>query len=280
MQVPTPPNGPPAGSSATGSTASSGSLRRLVDLVARLRAPDGCPWDREQSLEDLRAYLLEEAHEAAAAIDTGDREELAVELGDLAFLTAFVARLAEEEGAFTIEEVLDRAAEKIVHRHPHVFGEARLESAEEVRRAWEERKAEQKGEGDSLLAGVPSSLPALVAAYRLSQKAAGVGFDWSDAGQVLDKIEEEVSELREALKGPPRDTKVAEEIGDLLFAVANLSRKLGRDPEAALAATNRKFRDRFAYIESQLAERGRSLKEATLEEMEALWQQAKDESPG
>jgi MazG family protein len=251
------------------------SLRSLVDLVARLRAPEGCPWDREQSLSDLRAYLLEEAHETAAAIDGGDWDELAAELGDLVYLTAFVARLAEEAGAFTIEQVLEAATRKIIHRHPHVFGGERLADADVVRRAWEERKAEQKPAGDSLLAGVPSSLPALIAAYRLTQKAAGVGFDWDDAEGPLAKLEEEIGELREAIRTGRPSTEITSEIGDLLFSAANLSRKLKRDPEAALARTNLEFRRRFGFIERRLAQLGRSLNDASLEEMETLWEEAK-----
>jgi nucleoside triphosphate diphosphatase len=279
MQVPTPPEKTPPDGGETTEAGPTDGLRRLVDLVARLRAPDGCPWDREQGLTDLRAYLLEEAHEAAAAIDTGDWDELAAELGDLVFLAAFVTCVAEEAGAFTVEQVVERAARKIIDRHPHVFGGEKLEDADAVRRAWEERKAEQKKPDDSLLAGVPASLPALVGAYRLTQKAAGVGFDWDDAGGVLDKVEEEIGELRAAL-GESRESgrasaEAGEELGDLLFTVANLCRKLKRDPEATLAAANLKFRRRFARMERGLTEAGRSLTEASLEEMEALWQAAK-----
>lgn len=279
MQVPTPPEKTPPGAGETVEAGQVDGLRRLVDLVARLRAPDGCPWDREQGLADLRAYLIEEAHEAAAAIDTGNWEELAGELGDLVFLAAFVTCVAEEAGAFTIEQVVERAARKIIDRHPHVFGGEKLEDADAVRRAWEERKAVEKRPDDSLLAGVPASLPALVGAYRLTQKAAGVGFDWDDAGGVLDKIEEEIGELRAALRDGREsghgNAEVEEELGDLLFTVANLSRKLKRDPEATLAAANLKFRRRFARVEQGLAAAGRSLTEATLEEMEALWKAAK-----
>ena len=254
-------------------------MRRLIDLVARLRAPDGCPWDREQGAADLRAYLLEEAHEAAAAIDTGDWGELAGELGDLLFQIAFLVRLAEERGAFDLEKVVAGIEAKMVARHPHVFGGETLADARAVREAWERRKLREPGR-ESLLAGVPPSLPALLAAYRLTQKAAGVGFDWPEAQAVLDKVDEEVAELREALAdGKREDTreKVTEEIGDLLFTVANLSRKLDVDPEAALAAANRKFRRRFEQIERRLAEQGRTADEASLAEMDALWDEAKRE---
>ncbi len=254
-------------------------MRRLIDLVARLRAPDGCPWDREQGAADLRAYLLEEAHEAAAAIDTGDWGELAGELGDLLFQIAFLVRLAEERGAFDLEKVVAGIEAKMVARHPHVFGGETLADARAVREAWERRKLREPGR-ESLLAGVPPSLPALLAAYRLTQKAAGVGFDWPEAQAVLAKVDEEVAELREALAEGKREDareKVTEEIGDLLFTVANLARKLDVDPEAALAGANRKFRRRFEQIERRLAEQGRTADEASLEEMDALWDEAKRE---
>lgn len=251
-------------------------LQKLLDLVARLRAPDGCPWDREQRLADLRAYLLEEAHEAAGAIDSGDWGELAEELGDLLFQIAFIGRLAEEAGAFSLSQVIDRVHHKMVTRHPHVFGDEVLADSQAVRQAWERRKLREEPGRASLLAGVPASLPALLAAYRLTQKAAGVGFDWPDAGAVLAKVDEETAELREALGSGDREA-MREEVGDLLFTLANLARKLDVDPEAALAGTNRKFRHRFEQVEKGLAARGKSTAEATLDEMDALWEAAKGE---
>jgi ATP diphosphatase len=253
-------------------------LQKLVDLVARLRAPDGCPWDREQNLDSVRAYLLEEAHEAAAAIDGGDWEELAGELGDLLFQAAFIGRLAEEAGAFRLADVIDGVHDKMVARHPHVFGDEALADAEAVRQAWERRKLQKEDRRGSLLAGVSGSLPALLAAYRLTQKAAGVGFDWPDATAVLAKVEEETSELREALETQDRDA-LREELGDLLFTLANLARKLDLDPESALAGTNLKFRRRFAAVEAGLAARGKTPAEATLEEMDELWEKAKALAP-
>jgi len=251
--------------------------------VARLRAPDGCPWDREQGLPDVRAYLLEEAHEVAGAIDSGDWDELAEELGDLAFQVAFIARLAEEAGAFRLADVIDFVHRKMVERHPHVFqvdeGAETLADAESVRQAWERRKLRQNPGKTSLLQGVQASLPALLAAYRLTQKAAGVGFDWPDAAAVLAKVDEETAELKAALAGPEEAAGKAaarEELGDLLFTLANLARKLDLDPEAALAAANLKFRRRFEAVESGLAERGKSPAEATLEEMDELWEKAKE----
>ncbi len=280
------PGDPPAAPSPTPPD-----LQKLVDLVARLRAPDGCPWDREQSLPDLRAYLLEEAHEVAGAIDSGDWADLAEELGDLAFQVAFIGRLAEEAGAFSLSEAIDGVHRKMVERHPHVFavdtgdtGGETLADAEAVRQAWERRKVRQNAgkKSGSLLQGVQASLPALLAAYRLTQKAAGVGFDWPDAAAVLAKVDEETAELKEALAvstspdaKPVDKDAVREELGDLLFTLANLARKLDLDPEAALAAANLKFRRRFEAVEAGLAESGKSPAEATLAEMDELWEQAK-----
>ncbi len=252
-------------------------LQKLLDLVARLRAPDGCPWDREQSLSTVRAYLLEEAHEVAGAIDGGAWDEIAEELGDLLFQAAFIGRLAEEAGTFSLSQVVDGVYQKMVARHPHVFGDAVLADADAVRQAWERRKLQEEPRRTSLLAGVPPSLPALLAAYRLTQKAAGVGFDWPDESGVVDKLDEEVAELRQALAAGRQD-EVREEIGDLLFTLANLARKLDVDPEAALAGTNRKFRTRFAKIEEGLAAQGKTAAEATLAEMDVLWEAAKGEA--
>lgn len=260
-------------------------LARLTSLVARLRAPDGCPWDREQKLPDLRAYLLEEAHEVAAAIDSGDRAALAGELGDLLFQVAFLARLAEEAGDFALADPLAAVEAKMIARHPHVFGGETLADAKAVREAWERRKvragaAKQEGERKSLLDGATAaSLPQLVAAYRLTQKAAGVGFDWKEASEVLAKLDEEIGELRAELDVPEgaaadRD-RLRDEVGDLLFTVANLARHLEIDPEGALAGANLKFRRRFEAVERSFAANGRTLADATLEEMEAAWQEAK-----
>lgn len=253
-------------------------LSPLLSLVARLRAPGGCPWDREQGLTEIRAYLLEEAHEAAAAIDSGDWRALAGELGDLLFQIAFVGELAREAGAFTLGEAIEGVHRKMVARHPHVFGGEELADAAAVHEAWERRKLAEEPQRRSLLAGVPGSLPSLVSAYRMTQKAAGVGFDWPRAEAVLEKVDEELGELREALgtDGDRGDREaLGEEIGDLLFTLVNLARKLEVDPEAALAQTNLKFRRRFAFVEGALSERGSSVAEASLEEMEALWGEAK-----
>jgi MazG family protein len=253
-------------------------LARLTSLVARLRAPDGCPWDRDQTLPDLRAYLLEEAHEVAAAIDGGSPGALVGELGDLLFQIAFVSRLAEERGDFATRDVIDAVEAKMIARHPHVFGGEALADAAAVRAAWERRKmSEPRGERASLLDGATAaSLPALVAAYRLTQKAAGVGFDWKSAREVLAKLDEEVRELEAEIAAPNADPeRLRDEVGDLLFTVANLARHLEIDPEGALARANLKFRRRFGAVEQELAGRGQSLANASLDEMEAAWQAAK-----
>jgi nucleoside triphosphate diphosphatase len=249
-------------------------LARLLELVARLRAPDGCPWDREQTLADARGYLIEEAHEAAAAAAAGDWDALAGELGDLLFQVAFIARLGEESGALDPGELIGRIHAKMVARHPHVFGGESARTAEEVLAVWERRKLTAES-GRSLLEGVPQSLPPLVAAYRMTQKAAGVGFDWPDAVAVLEKLDEELAELRAEIAGGDRAT-VRGELGDLLFTAVNLARKLGVDPDGALAETNAKFRRRFGHIEERLATEGRTLADVGLAELDRLWEAAKE----
>ncbi len=256
-------------------------IGKLRALVIRLRSAGGCPWDREQTLEDLRAYLLEEAHEVAAAIDAGDDAGLAGELGDLLFQAVFVARLAEERGAFDLASVIDAVEAKMIDRHPHVFGGEVLVDAAAVRRSWERRKLRQAPDR-SLLHGVPASLPALTGAYRISQKAAGVGFDWPDAAAVLGQVGEELAELEGALAeaGGEPSAAAAEELGDLLFAVANLGRHLGIDPEAALARGNLKFRRRFQALEQRFAAAGRSIADAGAEEMDREWRAVKRSEAG
>lgn len=251
-------------------------LRRLTDLVARLRRPDGCPWDREQKLTDLRPYLLEEAHEAAAAVDGGDWEAIAGELGDMLFQVAFIVRLGEEEGRVSLGEVVDRIESKMVARHPHVFGDATARDAADVRRAWERNKA--AASDASVLAGVPESLPALVLAFRMTQKAAGVGFDWPSVDGVRAKLDEELAELAAECEAETPDAeRVTDELGDALFTLANLARHLHVDPEGALARANRKFRRRFERLEALLAESGGSLADADPDELESLWERVKSE---
>jgi ATP diphosphatase len=271
-----------------------GRIDALRALVEALRGPGGCPWDRKQGPRDLRAYLLEEAHEVAAALDVDDWGALRSELGDLLFQIVFLTSLAQESGHFGWGEVVDGVHSKMVERHPHVFeapagataagsGAAatpRLAGADDVRQAWERRKAaDRSGAQGSLLDGVAASLPALVAAYRLTQKAAGVGFDWPDLQSVFGKLDEEVSELHRAIDAGDRP-QIEAELGDALFSLANVARHLEIDPEAALARTNLKFRRRFAFVERALAETERPVGKASLEEMDALWERAKDgESP-
>jgi MazG family protein len=251
----------------------------LSALVRRLRGPEGCPWDREQRLEDLRAYLLEEAYEVAAAIDSGDWAELRAELGDLLFQVVFIAYMAEEQSAFDLQEVSREIEAKMVARHPHVFGSERLSTAAEVHRAWERRKLSVKSASVSILGGLPDAMPSLLTAYRMTQKVAGVGFDWPDAAAVFDKVDEELEELRQEIQdGDAREARqaaVSEEIGDLLFTIANLARHLEVDPEAALASSNRKFRRRFRAVEEDLGQNRSGLAGATIEEMEAAWQRVK-----
>ena len=247
----------------------------LEALVARLRGPEGCPWDREQGFDDIRAYLLEEAHEVADAIDRRDWAGLTNELGDLLFQLAFLARLNEEQGRPGLCRSIDAVVNKMIERHPHVFG---LEpsgalDADAVAAAWERRKLASRSGDASLLDGLAASTPSLLAAFRMTQKASGVGFDWTTTGEVLDKVKEELGELEGALEEAP--DRAREELGDLLFAMANLGRHLGVDPEAALARANLKFRSRFRHIEERLRAQGRRLDQASLAELDALWEEAK-----
>jgi len=262
---------------------SSDRFEDLVALMDRLRGPDGCPWDREQTYASLRGYLLEECHEVVEAIDDGDRGALREELGDLLFQVVFLARLAKEEGGFEAADVVRGISEKMVRRHPHVFGDARADTSGEVLRRWEEIKRREKDEangaggarkGGSVLAGVPRALPALLKAQRLSTKAARVGFDWPNDAGVMDKLTEEFEELRSAVDA--RDLGAArQELGDLLFTAANLGRRLGVDPEEALEAANRKFASRFSKVEAELERLGIPVEEAGLERMDRLWNEAK-----
>ncbi len=255
--------------------------RAFSDLVAvcrRLRGPDGCPWDREQTLESMTPYLTEEAVESGEAIGSGDGSHIAEELGDLAFLALFCLELNGERGGPGLAEGLEQAAAKLIRRHPHVYGEsAGIADGEAAYRQWQEIKQGEKsadGGRASLLGEQPKGLPALVAAYRLQEKAGAVGFDWPDLSGPLQKLREELGEIEQEL-GRDADRAVAREIGDLLFAVVNLARHLSIDPERELRAASHRFRDRFHHIERRLAEQGRRPSEATLEEMDALWEEAK-----
>ncbi len=256
------------------------SLAVLVDIMRRLLAPGGCPWDREQTLESLRPYLVEETFEVLEALETGTPAQHCEELGDLMMQIVFQSALREAEGAFTIDDVARGISDKLVRRHPHVFADAHAETADEVLVQWEEIKRREKaakgagGAPPRTLAGVPLSLPALARAHQVSAKAARVGFDWPDAQGCRDKVAEELGEIDRAMASGDR-AAIEHEIGDLLFAAVSLARKLGLDAEGALRACTRRFTERFAFIEDRLRERGVTPPESTLEEMDALWNEAK-----
>ncbi len=254
----------------------------LVAVMARLRAPGGCPWDREQTYESLAPYLLEEAFESFDAIQDateGKPENLREELGDLLLQIIFHSQIAEEAGDFTIEEVCATITRKMILRHPHVFGDKKFDTASDVLQNWDELKKSERAVTktdetvkDSILEDVPLAFPALIEANKLTRKAAKVGFDWENKEQIFDKLREETEELKEAISV---DENIEEEIGDLLFVVVNLARKLDVEPETALKKTNRKFRRRFKFIEIELKKRGKNLESSNLGEMDALWNEAK-----
>ena len=252
-------------------------FERLVALIAQLRGPEGCPWDREQTHESLKPMTLEEAYEVVEAIDeqSGDAA-LAGELGDLLVHVVFHSQIAREGARFDIDEVIDRVTDKMIRRHPHVFGDARAESSADVLKSWEELKRAERGaeRRQGLLDSVSRSQPAVMEAFQMSEKAARVGFDWPDPTGALAKLEEELEELRAALADD--DSRAgAEELGDLLFAAVNVARLAGVDPESALKRANRKFKRRFGHVEGELRERGRAPDQASPQEMEALWEHAK-----
>ncbi len=264
-------------------------ISRLVEIMAALRTPvTGCPWDLQQDFKTIAPYTIEEAYEVADAIDRGDMEELKLELGDLLLQSVYHARMAEEAGHFDFADVVEAITTKMIRRHPHVFGDAQARSAGSAKGQWERIKAEEKAElaaakaargyipseGESLLDDVPSTLPGLMVAVKLQARAGKVGFDWNDPRAVLAKIREELDEVEAELDtGSQQD--LAEEVGDVLFAIANLARHLHLDPEGAVRSANAKFRKRFSYIERNVGRIGKTMETATLDEMEALWQEAK-----
>jgi ATP diphosphatase len=262
---------------------------KLVAVMRTLRSPEGCPWDRDQTLESLTHFVLEEAYEVVDAIERGDMDAVKEEIGDHIFEGVFLAQVAAEDGHFTIEDALRTVVEKLVRRHPHVFHEngevhdaaskQRAPSAEAALDRWNSQKAQERaasGQIPTTLGNVPRSLPALLRAYKIGKRAASTGFDWSGASDVVAKIEEEVAELRDTLEQEPGNAaRAAEEMGDLLFAIANLSRKLGIEPETALRHANDKFTRRFEQLEQRVAASGRSLDGMTLDEMESVWQEIK-----
>jgi MazG family protein len=264
-------------------------LLRLLDIMRTLRAPGGCAWDREQTLDSLRPFVLEETYEVLEAIESGEPADLCEELGDYLYEAVFLAQISEERGDFTIADAIDGICRKLVRRHPHVFEKAEgnlSPTADQVVERWEALKArERAAEGrvtrpKTTLSGIPKSLPSLLRAYEISARAAAVGFDWAGAADVVAKIEEEVAEVKAEVErarlGEP--SRAEEEMGDLLFAIANLSRKLGVEPEAALRRANEKFTARFTALEEAFAGRGRSLSDTSLDEMEREWQQIKGSS--
>lgn len=268
-------------------------FENLVELMDRLRLPGGCPWDREQTYATLAPMLLEEAYEAFDALEEarlGRPDDLREELGDLLFQITFFARVAKERGEFTIDDVIEQVHEKMVRRHPHVFGDVQAGDSAEVLRNWEAIKAEEKraagkakesSEDVSILDGVSAKAPALMEAHQISTKVARVGFDWKDVEEIFDKLHEELDELRDAISAHANSNDeadhahVREEIGDLLFVITNIARRMNVEPEAALKLSNRKFRRRFKFIEQRLREQDRGFENSTTEDLEALWQEAK-----
>jgi MazG family protein len=290
-------------------------FERAVEIMARLRSPGGCPWDREQTFDSIKPYTLEETYEVLEAIDNRDWDELTGELGDLLLQVLFYSEMAQEEKHFSIDDVLDRLSNKLVGRHPHVFGDVKADTSAEVLRNWEALKALEKqkrleaggggsasdsGDQGSVLANVSAGVPAMLEAAKLSARAAHVGFDWPTLRGIFEKLEEETKELEARIQELPRGLdrskgkhgvagsrgdegvspeqlkEVEGELGDLMFTLVNLARFLALDPESALKKTNRKFRRRFQYVESKIRERGKKLEGASLDEMESLWQEAKE----
>jgi MazG family protein len=260
---------------------------RLVEIMARLRGPDGCPWDREQTIDSLKPFVLEETYEVIEAIDAHDHTALCEELGDFVFEAVFLAQMESEAGRFTIVDSLKSISDKLVRRHPHVFaqaeGEAPINSADRVRTRWEEIKAQERAgaaQPKTLLSGIAPSLPALLRAYHIGTRAASVGFEWSTTRDVVAKIQEEVDEVREVVEaqGEIDHARAEEEMGDLLFSIAQLSRRLGIEPETALRKADDKFTKRFGRLEQSVAHTGKSMKEMTLDELEAEWQRLKHQA--
>jgi MazG family protein len=253
-------------------------FQKLVSIMARLRAPGGCPWDREQTFDSIKPYTLEETYEVLQAIDNRDWTELTEELGDFMLQAVFYAQMAAEENLFRIDDALDAINAKLVRRHPHVFGEESAQSPDDVMTIWgrvkesEQQKKAKPREG--LLDGVPRAMPALVEAQQIASKAAGVGFDWENPEQVLEKLNEELAEFAEARRNASHE-QLEDELGDMLFVIVNLARFVKVDPEQALRRTNAKFRKRWGHIETKLRERGKKPEESTIQEMEGLWQEAK-----
>ncbi len=247
-------------------------LEKLIEIMEKLRAK--CPWDMEQTRESIKPFLIEETYEVIEAIDEGDPQKIKEELGDLLFQIIFQCQIAKERGEFTIDDVMEQIANKMVSRHPHVFGNAEYKTAQEVLEQWEERKKEEGKQRESILEGIPKELPALIKAHRVQSRAAKVGFDWKDINELLEKLNEELREFREALDKKSQED-IEDELGDIFFSLVNISRFVGVNPEDALRKTISKFISRFRYIEIKAKEMGKNLSEMTLEEMDKLWEEAK-----
>ncbi|MDD5475343.1 MAG: nucleoside triphosphate pyrophosphohydrolase [Syntrophales bacterium] len=252
-------------------------LNRILGIIAMLRSPSGCLWDRQQTISDVGTFLMDEVCEVLDAIESGSLENLKEELGDLLFQVFFMAIVAKEEGNFDIGDIMAGASDKMIRRHPHVFGNLEVETVDEIRKNWELIKSREREDGekeDSIFQGVPRSLPALRRAFKVSSRAARVGFDWRDAGGVLEKVLEEIGEIRQSLLLGDA-VKIEEEMGDLLFSVVNLCRHANVDPDRALRGTVRKFVERFSFMAEKIAEEGKTLKSATMGDMDRLWELSK-----
>jgi tetrapyrrole methylase family protein/MazG family protein len=253
---------------------SNSEFEKLVKIMSALRGENGCPWDKEQTRESLKPFLVEETYEVLEAIDEGKPEKIKEELGDLLFQIIFHCQLASERKEFDINEVIRKISEKMIGRHPHVFGEAQYETAEEVLKQWEERKREEGKSRESILEGVPREMPSLLRAHRIQSRASRVGFDWTRVEDVLKKLDEELAEFRNALEKNDQE-EIEDELGDVFFVLVNISRFVGVNPEDALRKTISKFISRFRYVEMKAAGSGKGLSEMSLEEMDALWDEAK-----
>ncbi len=251
-------------------------FERLITIMDDLR--EQCPWDRVQTIQSLKTLTIEEVYELTEAIDREDFNDIKKELGDLMLHTVFYSKIGDEKGKFNIADVLNGVADKLIYRHPHIYGDVKVNGKDDVQKNWEELKLKEKGGNKTVLGGIPSALPALIKANRLQQKARGVGFDWDEKEQVWDKVEEELSELKHEIDENDHD-KMESEFGDYLFAIVNAARLYGINPENALERTNRKFINRFNYLESQTIKKGRSLKDMSLDEMEEIWQESKKYNP-
>ncbi|MBI5025417.1 MAG: nucleoside triphosphate pyrophosphohydrolase [Nitrospirae bacterium] len=250
-------------------------LKKLVDIMAALRSEKGCPWDREQTRDSLKPFLVEETYEVMEALDEGSTETIKEELGDLLFQIVFHCQIAKERNEFDMSDVIEKISEKMIKRHPHVFGNAKYKSSDELLKHWEEEKKREGKHMGSILEGVPKSLPSLLRAHKLQKKAARVGFDWEKTEDAIKKLDEELKEFKDAVKKKKR-SEIEDELGDIFFMLVNISRFVGVNPEDALRRTISKFISRFRYIEMKAAEQEKSLSDMTLEEMDALWDEAKD----